>query len=47
MLKRITVMLDDDLIKKLRTKQAKLIKESNQSISLSRVINEHLRTRLH
>ncbi|MFB5645361.1 MAG: hypothetical protein ACE5R3_02045 [Nitrosopumilaceae archaeon] len=42
MLKRITIMLDDDLIKKLRVKQAKSIKNQQKSVSLSRVINLEL-----
>ena len=40
---RLTIMLDDDLIKKLRVKQAKLIIESTKSVSFSRVVNELLR----
>ena len=40
---RITIVLDDNIIKKLREKQAKLIKESTKSVSFSRVINETLR----
>ena len=43
-LKRITIMLDEDLLKKLRTTQAKLIKKNNGSVSLSRVINVLLLT---
>jgi hypothetical protein len=43
MSKRITIVLDDDNIKKLREKQAKLIKEHAKSISFSRVINDVLR----
>ena len=39
---RITIMLDDDLIKKLRILQAKQIKESVESVSFSRVINDCL-----
>jgi len=35
-------VLDDDLLKKLRNKQAKLIKKSKGSVSLSRVINDYL-----
>jgi len=35
-------MLDDNLLKKLRNKQAKLLKTSNGSISLSKVINDYL-----
>ena len=40
---RITIVLDDDLVKKLREKQAKLIRESTKSVSFSRVVNEILR----
>jgi len=50
MLRRITIMLDDDLLKKLRakqaTKQAKEISKSHQSVSLSKVINDLLRKEL-
>jgi len=35
-------MLEDDLLKKLRNKQAKLIKKNQGSVSLSRVINDSL-----
>ena len=41
--KRITIVLDDDLVKKLRDKQAKLIRESAKSVSFSRVLNDTLR----
>jgi len=40
--RRITVMLDDDLLKKLRVIQATKIRKSENSVSLSRVINEIL-----
>jgi len=40
---RITIMLDEELLKKLRIKQAKMLKTQNKSISLSRVINDYLR----
>ena len=46
MSKRITIMLDDDLDKKLRSRQADLIKKSSGSISFSRVLNETLRKSL-
>jgi len=39
MLTRITIMLEDELQKKLRDKQAKLIKQSNKSVSFSQVVN--------
>ncbi len=41
--KRITVVLDDDLVKKLHEKQSKLIKESLKSVSFSTVINQTVR----
>ena len=46
MAKRITIILDDDLLKKLHEIQAKQIKESTKSVSLSRVLNETLRKSL-
>ncbi len=41
--KRITIILDDDLVKKLYEIQAKLIKQSTKSVSLSRVLNQVVR----
>jgi len=46
MLSRVTIILDDDLLKKLRNKQAKLLKTEKGSVSLSRVINDTLRSAL-
>ena len=46
MAKRITIILDDDLLKKLHEIQAKQIKQTNKSVSFSRVLNETLRKRL-
>jgi len=43
MAKRITVVLDDELVKKLRNVQSKKISKSKKSISFSRVINDELR----
>ena len=40
---RVTIMLDDDVARKLRIKQAKLLQENKGSISFSRVVNETLR----
>ena len=37
--RRITVMLDDDLLKKLRVIQAAKIRKSENSVSLTQVIN--------
>ena len=46
MAKRVTIMLDEDLDKKLRMIQAKLIQSTNMSISFSEVINETLRKKV-
>ena len=40
--KRITIILDDDLLKKLHEIQSKQIKQSIKSVSFSRVLNEVL-----
>ena len=42
MAQRITIMLDDDLQKKLHELQAKKIKSSNRAVSFSSVLNETL-----
>ncbi len=39
---RISIMLDENLEKKLRVLQAKLILKNKKSVSFSRVINEVL-----
>jgi len=41
--KRIAIVLDEDLLKKLRDKQARLLTKSVKSVSFSRVVNETLR----
>ena len=46
MAKRVTIMIDDDLDKKLRLRQAKMIQQEQTSFSYSKVINEALRTAL-
>ena len=43
MAKRVTIMIDDDLDKKVRLKQAKLIQKTNSSVSFSKVINDTIR----
>jgi len=43
MSKRITIVIDDANLKKLRTKQATEIKKSSKSVSLSRIINDAIR----
>jgi len=43
MTKRVTIMIDDDLDKKLRLLQAKMIQQEQSSYSYSRVLNETLR----
>ena len=37
---RVTIVLDDDVLKKLREFQARRIRESAKSVSFSRIINE-------
>lgn len=46
MANRITIMLDEDLIKKLHDLQAKEIKKSEKSVSFSKVLNRTLRKEL-
>jgi len=46
MAKRITVVLDDELVKKLRNVQSKKIRKLNKSVSFSSVFNEELRKSL-
>lgn len=46
MAKRVTIMVDDELDKKLRQMQAKLIQKENKSISYSYVINLMLKDSL-
>ena len=46
MAKRVTIMIDDDLDKKLRLLQAKLISKTSESISYSQVVNDELRKQL-
>ncbi|WP_185736583.1 hypothetical protein [Candidatus Nitrosopumilus sp. SW] len=43
MAKRVTVMIDDDIDKKLRLRQAKLIQQEQASYSYSKVLNETIR----
>ena len=42
MRKRVTIIIDDDLDKKLRSQQAKIIQQEKSSCSYSRVLNEAL-----
>ena len=46
MAKRVTIMLDDDLDRKLRLVQAKAIQSTTSSVSFSGVLNEVLRNSL-
>lgn len=46
MAKRITIVIDDDLDKKIRLIQAKIIYSTAGSMSYSRVINDILRKNL-
>lgn len=40
MSQRVTIVMNDDNFKKLRLMQAKLLKETNSSVSFSKVIND-------
>jgi hypothetical protein len=46
MSKRITIMIDEDIDKKLRLIQAKQITKTSSSISYSQIVNEALRKQL-
>lgn len=46
MSERVTIMLENDIAKKLRLKQSKMIQTSTKSVSFSHVINETLRSAL-
>jgi flagellar motor switch protein FliG len=46
MSKRVTIMIDDDLDKKIRLIQAKKIQDTNKIVSFSEIINETLRKNL-
>ena len=43
MTKRVTIMIDEDIDKKLRMRQAKMIIQKQTSYSYSKVLNEALR----
>ena len=40
---RITIILDDDIVKKLRKRQAKLLVESSKAVTMTSVIKEALK----
>ncbi len=46
MSKRITIMIDDEIDKKLRLIQAKQIANTNSSVSYSHVLNDMLRKQI-
>ena len=43
MSKRVTIMIDEDLDKKLRLRQAKMIQQEQASYTYSKVLNDTLR----
>ena len=43
MSKRVTILIDEDLDKKIRMRQAKMIIQKQTSYSYSKVLNEALR----
>ena len=46
MSKRITVMIDDDIDKKLRQRQARMIQQTSETYSYSKTITDILRKSL-
>ncbi len=46
MSKRVTIVIDEDLDKKIRLRQAKTIQQTQSSCSYSKIINEVLRKKL-
>ncbi|MDH3313639.1 MAG: hypothetical protein OEM28_10905 [Nitrosopumilus sp.] len=46
MSRRVTIMIDEDLDKKLRLRQAKMIQQEQSSYSYSKILNEVLRKAL-
>jgi len=42
MSQRVTIVLDSNLMKKLRLLQAKKLRDSNSSVSFSKVVNQTL-----
>ncbi len=42
MLKRVTVMIEEELVRKIRWQQAKLLQNSVNSISFSQVLSQYL-----
>ena len=43
---RVTIMIDDDLDKKIRIRQSKRIQQENSACSFSKMLNETLRKSL-
>ncbi len=43
MINRITIAIDTEIEKELRTMQAELIKKTNKSVSFSKVLNDILK----
>jgi len=46
MARRVTIMIDDDLDKKLRSIQSKTIQSTSSSFSYSKALNETIRKKL-
>jgi len=42
MLKRVTIMLEEELVRKIRWEQARLLKNSTSSVSFSHVLSQYL-----
>jgi len=39
----MTIMIDEDLVKKLRKEQAKMLMKSNDSVSFSQVLTQYVK----
>ncbi len=42
MLKRVSIMLEEEVVRKIRLEQAKLLQNSTNSVSFSQVVSEYL-----
>ena len=46
MLKRVTIMLEEELVRKIRWEQGKLLQNSTSSVSFSQVLSQYLKQSL-
>ncbi len=43
MTKRVTIVLRDEFVKKIRERQANLIKKTSEAVSFSKIVNDVIR----